>query len=293
MTTSLQTTQALAQRVKASLKNVGFYHVSEVVASADLHYEYVTPVITHPERIISYELYPGQVDELSNKDREQHVVEFAQDFDFATSALNIRADSDSRYASSIQEKIYGNIATNYEIDMMALLMLDECPKGFIPLIPGRYCVPRVGDLVCGCVEVDPQTKQKYFAFWFICTRQFMNFWTGIIHDSHPTFGKDPTTRDGLIPKDDARIRKVFFSGSHLATNAYWKNLVCNPDSKPDFYVSRCERAADDPHFYPALMLLLRYNEYPSANSPPTIANIPAKCWLFGRLSELYAKLNCV
>lgn len=187
---------------------------------------------------------------LSEQEIEKNLEIRARNFSFITNSKAIRDDG---YKNLFAE------SDNYaEIDVLGLSFNWFCPRS----PDGTIVVPRQNDLVCG--EVDPLNPNR-FKRWFICSEQFMRFWTLMRYDTHDSFAKN---------KD---LYTYVMSGNRLCTNNYQKWAYANlengivPDpveSNKRYYRLRTELASQEVHVYAALVLLGRYGELPGSENVP-------------------------
>jgi hypothetical protein len=136
-------------------------------------------------------------------------------------------------------------------------------------------MPRHNDLICG--KVEKGEKGYFFSQWFICSDQFMRMWTAILYPECLALGE----RD-----DDEFVRRRLMSGNRLCTNSYLKYLNGCKDSRIEFeleerrkryYALRTESPSIDyVHVYAALVLIIKYGEYPNEDNVPNNLNSDPK-----------------
>lgn len=134
--------------------------------------------------------------------------------------------------------------------------------------------PRVGDLVCGVVDSDKPNVLKH---WFVCSEQFLRFWTAVMFEDHETFDVKCRSRVVLTEEERfAKIKRWLMSGNRLCTNSFRKWVLsegADPTNGPEIakrlFVLRTEDWSHmSVHIYAALVLIIRYAEL------PTDANVP-------------------
>lgn len=130
--------------------------------------------------------------------------------------------------------------------------------------------PKHGDFVCFIRKIVdlPSGKRKVVYRWFTCTPQLMRMWRMIFLTSHKSFKSN----------DENRIREYAMSGNRLCVNAYKKWFLSQYQNSriPDvlsaaerFHVIRTEpHTREFVHIYAAVVLMLRYGEYPSLDNIP-------------------------
>ena len=135
----------------------------------------------------------------------------------------------------------------------------------------NYVPPRPGDLICGIVS--RTDKGLVYDNWFNCSDQFLRTWTAIMYDKHDIF-----------PRID--LRKWLFTGNRLTTNNYYKWLMSHHDEngkqikevdqeeqRKRYFRLRTESASKSwLHTYAAVVLMVRYGEYPTNENIPKVLN---------------------
>jgi len=226
---------------------------------------------------------------LEDKNLEYHHAWFS----FETFPNQIRDNDDWQGIS-----LSGDCTTFAPLDFTTLYLQE---KGFT-------CIaPREGDLICGYVD----EQGRYYA-WQIASEQLYRMWSYLMYDTHASFSKKTikpkkTENVTLVEKgtktrveltEDA-VKKHMLSGNTLCTSA-WKKYdrirEKGIDTVPEVsYVhSRAEiETSLYVTLYPAIVLLLRYGEYPSGEIRPTFAGVPVE-WDFDKrtLDQLVASLTC-
>lgn len=141
--------------------------------------------------------------------------------------------------------------------------------------------PRENDLVCGIV--DP-ARRNSFKYWFVCSEQFLRFWTAVMFEEHESFDVKCRPNPNLSSEEQflerlLRIRKWLMSGNRLCTNSFRKWALSEgvDTSNEEEVAKRLYRLRTEElshmnvHIYAALVLLIRYGELPTdANVPQNI-----------------------
>lgn len=138
--------------------------------------------------------------------------------------------------------------------------------------------PREGDLVCGIVDKE---KRNSFKYWFVCSEQFLRFWTSVMFEDHESFDVKCRPNPNLSEVEQysdrlMRIRKWLMSGNRLCTNSFRKWVLSEgvDTSNADEVAKRLYRLRTEDwshmnvHIYAALVLLIRYGELPNDNNVP-------------------------
>lgn len=146
---------------------------------------------------------------------------------------------------------------------------DDCLPTFNFVKKTTNVPPRVGDLICGLVELDNERKTYYYKYWFICSEQFL-------HLCNLLFSEEPQTL-----KEFDRV----MSGNRLMSNTYrkWslssanflKSLSLDNEERMErFYHLRHETIAKKyVHVYAAIAMICRYSERPNENNVPNNKNL--------------------
>lgn len=137
---------------------------------------------------------------------------------------------------------------------------------------GTKVAPREGDLICGNVE----QNGKRFEEWFICSEQFYRMWTLVMNSDHESF-TNGKAKGGVKPDEgEEGIKRFYFSGNRLCTANYkkWRMVRTEEECSEKEKSSRYFRLRTEPisrewvHVYAAIVLICRYNEFPSSSNIP-------------------------
>ncbi|HMP28202.1 MAG TPA: hypothetical protein PKD85_01295 [Saprospiraceae bacterium] len=267
--------KAVRELVKANLGNLVFRRVKTAIAVPN---NYIHTTITTPleNGDVENKCYgEGEIVTFAPEEYKRNVAEHYKDFSVFTTNAKIRKENDQ-----INGEIYGHSKNYADFDITNF--------EFYPV--ARTMKPREGDLVCGAVDFDKKGFAHY-AYWFVCSEQFLRFWTLVMFDQHDSFHKvlDKTSPNKNKKIDEEALRRKVLSGNHLMTCGYRKWLLsCDQtlvdgkkiwstyeELKERFWLHRTEAASMHVHIYTALILLLRYNELPCEyNVPNNINNGP-------------------
>lgn len=262
--------------VKGNLGNLVFRRVKTPIAVPE-NYLYTSSTTPLENGGVETKFYKaGDVYSITPEEYKRNVAEHYKDFSMFTSEAKIRKENDR-----VRGEIYGHSKNYADFDLMDFT--------FHPT--SRTMKPREGDLVCGAVEFDKKGNANY-AYWFVCSEQFLRFWTLIMYDQHDSFRKvlEKNTKKENRTKskkvDEDALRRKVLSGNHLMTGGYRKWLLsCDQTlisgrkivSEPKellerFWLHRTESASMYVHVYAALVLLFRYYELPCENNVPNNIN---------------------
>lgn len=263
--------------MRKALGNLVFRRVEKVVYMDE---SYLGTSFTFPDLCGNLEsiFYEKNVQvQFSEDEVKRNVGEHYMDFSVFTSLSKLRKDD------GIEGEIYGHSEKYADFDFISL--------EFYPV--DRTIIPRKGDLVCGAVSVDKNGSNAQYSYWFVCSEQFLRFWTLLMYDNHETFhkliekNKDKTQKKKFDKKIDEEIlRRKVLSGNHLMSAGLrkWllscrdtvigdKHIVSNRNEIFDrFWLHRTEYASQFVHIYTALISILRYREMPCLENVPNNLN---------------------
>lgn len=242
--------------LKGKMKGFVFRRVGDVVKREECR-----------ERIIynlpggKLEIKPEDCESISHEDLERLVEEEYSRFIAFTTEKVLRDNDPYR-----GKKIYlssGSI-TQPDIEGLTFRLCNVEENKKIP--------PQPGDLVCMVFDEKnsaKKSKNPRAKLWWICSEQFLRFWTLVMYDNHPSFegnGKEP------------RMEERLMSGNRLNTNSYLKyvHACLSQNIQPDphevqqrFRVMRTEEVSKKwCHVYSALVLMVRYGKLPDYTNIP-------------------------
>ena len=258
---------ALRQHLQEKMKDFVFRRVGKVVAKEENKERTVYSFPCGKMEIHSIEGYP------SDEIEKRIVKEYSRFFAFTTE--NTLRDNDPHKGKSVYLSSGG--ITEPSITDLTFTLQNEWGKKKIP--------PQTGDLVCMIFDKEDSAKKSKnprAKLWWICSEQFLRFWTLVMFDDHPSFegkGKEP------------RMEERLMSGNRLNTNSYLKYMqACSSQNilhdfdevRERFRVMRTEEASKNwCHVYSALILMVRYGRLPTYKNIPNNrgGNDPAcKLW---------------
>lgn len=209
-------------------------------------------------------VYTENPPDFTDDDYKRKVAEYYSDYSFYTTQKPLRVDEDK-------------IGTGYILcEAKNQCYLNPITFKFDRALSGddRMILPREGDLVCLLPVHGKGGRIPEAKYWFICSEQFMKAWTLIVYRDHETLKKLAST--------EQELRKKVFSGNFTMTNGYRKwilscyqsGLISTPEEiEKRFWVVRGERLARDyVHVYSALVLMIRYREFPCEYNVPNVIN---------------------
>lgn len=251
--------------LKGNLGNLVFRRVTKVIAYEG---DYICTEKFNVDmggNIVSGLCKKGEI--FTDDEKKRKVLEHYANFAIFTSHTSIRKENDN-----VKGEIYGNSQNYADFD---LFDFEFHPQN-------RTLLPRVGDLVCGAVNVTDSGAQ--YAYWFVCSEQFLRFWTLVMFDKHESFDKILEKKGQTI--DEETLRRKVLSGNHLMTNGFrkWmlsvsqtqidgKTIVSEPEeNEKRFWTNRTEAASAYVHVYCCLILILKYMELPCESNVPNNIN---------------------
>lgn len=158
--------------------------------------------------------------------------------------------------------------------------VDPCVKNVAPNI-ARQNPNNISDMICGEV-VETRDGHLKFSKWFICSNQFLRMWTLVMFKKHEVFYTTnysaPNARNLDDDEFEDHLRQRVMTCNRLCTSTFRKwqlvrNGILSPKVMTTFGIIKTERESRDwVHIYAAIVLIARYNEFPS--SDPRNHNIP-------------------
>lgn len=248
----------LRKNLREKLKKIVFYKVSKVLT---LPTDFISarkfngPL--QSDNITSFE----ELNTISPQDRDRIVEEKYREFQGITSNFSLRGLNNTYNGSPIMFH-----STNYsQLDLLA------SPK--ILKRRGTQIPPKSKhDTIAGIIRTTDYGLE--FAYWFVCSEQFMNFWTLLFNNENEKMMNNyfgPPSQDGITR------RSKLFSGDRLMTNEHRKwylkkrhnNMLLDPDEERLIYTyNRGEFYSSFVHVYTCLVLMFYYGELPSKQNVP-------------------------
>ena len=249
----------LSDAFKGAFRNLVFRRVKSVHTHAprvfDLH------ELDDNGQVVVTQISQSNQHTITREQMEQNVVEKCSSYYFFTQTSVLR-DNDHTGKVTIRG------IHSHKIDFV----IGGAYMGYIPSMT-KDVMPRVGDLVCGCVGHN--VKGYAFTQWFICSDQFFHAWTAAMYPDCEALRRNPTD-------DESKIHRYLMSGNRLCTNSYLKYQEGCKDSNVDFsieerrkrfYALRTEiYSISYVHVYAALVLMIRYGEVPNEHNVPNNLN---------------------
>lgn len=257
-------------KVVKNLKKLNFRRVGNVVADSSnwVKTEFYQP---QPDGSMTVDVYTESLPILTEDDYKRKTIEYYSEYNFYTTQKPLRTGEDKIGKEYIfcesKNQCYLNPVT---------FKFDRTMSGEDSMI-----LPREGDLICLLPVFGKGGRIPEAKYWFICSEQFMRAWTLIIYNEHESFRELAFAFEEGVSREEMLKRKVF-GGNYTMTNGYRKwilscvqsLLISSPEEiEKRFWVVRSERMAREYiHMYSALVLMLRYREFPCENNIPNVLN---------------------
>lgn len=222
-------------------------------------------------------IHPDRFATLSEKEIEQYVEFRYRKFTATTTSHMVREDQydgEAFFLHSNNLGIFNPITLEWSRDRATIRS-------------ASIVAPRKGDLICGVVDTDSPfppkrgTPYRSLKYWFICSEQFLRFWTAVMFEDHESFDMKFKVNPlhSLEEQHMARLERIrgwLMSGSRLCTNSFRKWVLSEGSNREDksevarrLYRLRTESWSHmNVHIYAALVLLIRYGELPTDNNVP-------------------------